>query len=363
MSSASSCRRSASGSTSRRSCSEAFAPVVIETLRPSSSRRRARAGSRGGQRALPARPAQLADRDDHRARRQHRLPALGRGRHRERLRDPRPGLPARVSVIARDYPVIVALSLVFGVAVVLVNLLTDLAYARLDPPSACEAPARTLPTPAPRSAAARSRHRPEAAGRGHAGRRHRHPCRDRVAEPRRPVPRASTIPRTGPPQRPAATLARAPLRHRRAGPGRLHAGQLRAGQVDLTFGIVTTYVPLVLGVLLGALSGYVGGWVDTVVMRLVDFVIAFPLMVLVLAIVAILGAGLTGAYIGVLARGLGALRTPHARRDARRARASSSSSPAEASATPPGASSSTTRCRTCCGPASSSRWRTSCSTS
>lgn len=71
------------------------------------------------------------------------------------------------------------------------------------------------------------------------------------------------------------------------------------GRIDLTFGLITTYVPLVLGLVLGALSGYAGGRTDSVVMRFVDLVIAFPLMVLVLALVAILGSGLWGAYLGV----------------------------------------------------------------
>jgi peptide/nickel transport system permease protein len=53
----------------------------------------------------------------------------------------------------------------------------------------------------------------------------------------------------------------------------------------------------------GAYAGYRGGWPDTVVNRLVDVVVAFPFIVLILAIVAIAGPGLTGAYIGVFAVG------------------------------------------------------------
>lgn len=75
------------------------------------------------------------------------------------------------------------------------------------------------------------------------------------------------------------------------------------GRIDLTFAIVTTIVPFVLGALLGAIAGYRGGWVDTVVNRLVDTVVAFPFIVLILAIVTITGPGLTGAYIGVFAVG------------------------------------------------------------
>ena len=76
---------------------------------------------------------------------------------------------------------------------------------------------------------------------------------------------------------------------------------LHAGRVDLTFGIVTTYVSLVIGLAVGAISGYCGGLVDAIVMRVVDLVISFPFIVLILAITAITGPGLTGAYIGVIA--------------------------------------------------------------
>lgn len=74
-----------------------------------------------------------------------------------------------------------------------------------------------------------------------------------------------------------------------------------AGRIDLTFGILTTYVSLVIGLFIGALAGYFGGWLDTIVMRVVDLVISFPFIVLILAVAAIVGPGLLGAYIGVLA--------------------------------------------------------------
>jgi peptide/nickel transport system permease protein len=76
---------------------------------------------------------------------------------------------------------------------------------------------------------------------------------------------------------------------------------IHAARVDLLFGIVTTYVSLVIGLIIGAFSGYVGGIVDAIVMRVVDLVISFPFIVLILAITAITGPGLTGAYIGVIA--------------------------------------------------------------
>ena len=78
---------------------------------------------------------------------------------------------------------------------------------------------------------------------------------------------------------------------------------LHAGQVDLTFAVITTYIPFVLGRIVGALAGYVGGWIDAVIIRIVDIVVSFPFIVLILAIIAITGPGLTGAYIGVFAVG------------------------------------------------------------
>lgn len=74
-----------------------------------------------------------------------------------------------------------------------------------------------------------------------------------------------------------------------------------AARVDLQLGLVLTYVPLVYGVILGAVAGYFGGRSDTVIMRLVDVVIAFPFLVLVIAILAVVGPGVKGIYIAVLA--------------------------------------------------------------
>ena len=74
-------------------------------------------------------------------------------------------------------------------------------------------------------------------------------------------------------------------------------------RLDLQVIFVITYVPLVIGMVIGAYAGYFGGSLDAVAMGLVDIVIAFPFLVLMIAIVAIAGAGLTGVYIGVLVVG------------------------------------------------------------
>jgi peptide/nickel transport system permease protein len=74
---------------------------------------------------------------------------------------------------------------------------------------------------------------------------------------------------------------------------------LTALRLDLQVTFVITYAPLVVGVVIGAFAGWFGGWLDTLVMRLIDAVVAFPFLVLVIAIVAIAGTGLTGVYIAV----------------------------------------------------------------
>jgi peptide/nickel transport system permease protein len=74
-------------------------------------------------------------------------------------------------------------------------------------------------------------------------------------------------------------------------------------RLDLQVILVITYAPLLIGIVVGAYAGYFGGWLDGVAMRLVDIVIALPFLVLMIAIVAIAGAGLTGVYIGVLVVG------------------------------------------------------------
>lgn len=69
--------------------------------------------------------------------------------------------------------------------------------------------------------------------------------------------------------------------------------------VDLKIGVIAMVVPLLTGTILGLLAGYYGGKLDMLVMRVVDIFTAFPFMVLVIAIVAILGASLTNLYIAI----------------------------------------------------------------
>lgn len=70
-------------------------------------------------------------------------------------------------------------------------------------------------------------------------------------------------------------------------------------RVDLFMGVIGLIAPLVIGVTLGLLSGYFGGWTDTIIMRVLDITIAFPFLVLVLAIVALLGPGLASYFVAL----------------------------------------------------------------
>lgn len=70
-------------------------------------------------------------------------------------------------------------------------------------------------------------------------------------------------------------------------------------RVDLAIVFFVTYVALPIGVVAGAAAAYFGGWVDAVISRLVDIMLAFPFIVLVIAIVAITGPGVKGVLIGV----------------------------------------------------------------
>ena len=83
----------------------------------------------------------------------------------------------------------------------------------------------------------------------------------------------------------------------------LLARVLYGARIDLQIGLITTYVPLLYGLVLGAIAGFLGGWFDRLLMRLVDIAIAFPFLVLIIVILAILGPGIRNMYIAVFAVG------------------------------------------------------------
>ncbi len=70
-------------------------------------------------------------------------------------------------------------------------------------------------------------------------------------------------------------------------------------RLSLLIGFVTVSISLVLGVSLGAVAGYVGGWADNIIMRVLDVLLAFPFLLLAIAIVSVLGPGLLNAMLGI----------------------------------------------------------------
>ena len=70
-------------------------------------------------------------------------------------------------------------------------------------------------------------------------------------------------------------------------------------RVDLQIAFIGVVFPFVIGTLLGTIAGFFGGIVDTIFMRVIDIILAFPFLVLMLAIIAILGPGLTSFYIAM----------------------------------------------------------------
>jgi peptide/nickel transport system permease protein len=68
-------------------------------------------------------------------------------------------------------------------------------------------------------------------------------------------------------------------------------------QLDLQIGLVSVLFPFLFGGFMGIATGYLGGRLDTFFMRIVDVLMAFPFLVLVVAIMSILGPGLVNLYI------------------------------------------------------------------
>jgi peptide/nickel transport system permease protein len=74
---------------------------------------------------------------------------------------------------------------------------------------------------------------------------------------------------------------------------------LYGARLSLMIGFSTVTFAIAIGTVLGALSGYLGGWVDNVIMRLMDVLLAFPSLLLAIAIVTVLGPGLINALLAI----------------------------------------------------------------
>jgi peptide/nickel transport system permease protein len=70
-------------------------------------------------------------------------------------------------------------------------------------------------------------------------------------------------------------------------------------RVSLFVGFGTVGFAIVVGTLLGAIGGFLGGWVDNLIMRSMDVLLAFPSLLLAIAIVSVLGRGLQNALLAI----------------------------------------------------------------
>lgn len=78
------------------------------------------------------------------------------------------------------------------------------------------------------------------------------------------------------------------------------------GRISLQVGIVSVLIGMLIGVTLGMIAGYFGRMTDSLIMRMIDILLAFPGILLALAIIAVLGSSLTNVMIAV---GIGSIPT------------------------------------------------------
>ncbi len=74
---------------------------------------------------------------------------------------------------------------------------------------------------------------------------------------------------------------------------------LYGARTTLQVGLISVGIAMIIGVPVGVLSGYYGGWADLLIMRWIDIMLAFPYILLALAIVATIGPNLRNAMIAI----------------------------------------------------------------
>ena len=70
-------------------------------------------------------------------------------------------------------------------------------------------------------------------------------------------------------------------------------------QFSLVIGISTITFAILIGGILGSLAGFLGGWSDMLIMRILDVLLAFPSLLLAIAIVSVLGPGMINALLAI----------------------------------------------------------------
>ena len=74
---------------------------------------------------------------------------------------------------------------------------------------------------------------------------------------------------------------------------------LHGSRLSLQIGFATIGFAILIGGLVGAVAAYAGGWVDNLLMRIMDVLMAFPSLLLAIAIVSVLGTGLINALLAI----------------------------------------------------------------
>ena len=74
---------------------------------------------------------------------------------------------------------------------------------------------------------------------------------------------------------------------------------IHGSRLSLFVGVIVVTISLAVGIILGLTSGYIGGYYETIIMRLMDIILALPSLLLALAIVAILGPSLQNAILAI----------------------------------------------------------------
>lgn len=74
---------------------------------------------------------------------------------------------------------------------------------------------------------------------------------------------------------------------------------LYGGRISMRVGFTSVLIGGLIGISLGLAGGYLGGWVDSIAMRLIDILLAFPGILLALVIIAAIGVGLDKVVIAV----------------------------------------------------------------
>ncbi|MBA4383121.1 MAG: diguanylate cyclase [Anaerolinea sp.] len=70
-------------------------------------------------------------------------------------------------------------------------------------------------------------------------------------------------------------------------------------RLSLQVGLITMSFAIIIGVFIGSIAGFVGGWLDNLIMRTMDVLMAFPSLLLAIAIVSVLGTGLINALLAI----------------------------------------------------------------